>query len=101
MAAEHADIVVVTNEDPYDDDPKTIIDDVAKGACEAGATGDRLRLVMDRREAVFAAMREAGPGDLVLLTGKGCEQAIMGPAGHRTPWDEREVAREAIRAAMR
>jgi UDP-N-acetylmuramoyl-L-alanyl-D-glutamate--2,6-diaminopimelate ligase len=99
MAAAHADIAIVTNEDPYDDDPMEIIGEIAAGAREAKMPEDRLRIVPDRREAVFAAMREAKPGDVVLLTGKGSEQAIMGPSGSRTPWDERTVAREAIRAA--
>ncbi len=99
MAAEHADKIIVTNEDPYDDDPRQIMDEVAEGARKAGA-GDKVTIVEDRKEAVFAAMREAKPGDLVLLTGKGCEQAIMGRAGSRVDWDEREVARQAIKATM-
>ena len=96
IAGERADVVVVTNEDPYDDDPAKIIEDVAKGARDAGKTGDALQTVLDRREAIVNAIREARPGDIVLLTGKGCEQAIMGKSGTRIPWDEREVAREVI-----
>lgn len=97
IAGERADVVVVTNEDPYDDDPAKIIEDVAKGARDAGKGGDALQTVLDRREAIGQAIREARPGDIVLLTGKGCEQAIMGKSGTRIPWDEREVAREAVR----
>lgn len=96
MAAEHADRIFVTNEDPYDDNPLQIIEDVAQGARKAGASEKKLQTIPDRREAIFAAIREAQPGDLVLLTGKGCEQAIMGAKGVRFPWDERQVAREAI-----
>jgi len=98
IAGKRADVVVVTNEDPYDDDPAKIIEDVAKGAREAGKTGEALQTVLDRREAIVRAIREARPGDIVLLTGKGCEQAIMGKNGTLIPWDEREVAREAIKA---
>ncbi|MFZ2803596.1 MAG: UDP-N-acetylmuramoyl-L-alanyl-D-glutamate--2,6-diaminopimelate ligase [Patescibacteria group bacterium] len=98
MAAEHADEVIVTNEDPYDDDPQQIVDHVAQGAKDAGISPDALKEVLDRKEAIFAAMKDAKPGDLVLLTGKGCEQAIVGPSRSKTPWDEREVAREAIKA---
>ncbi|MCI0479616.1 UDP-N-acetylmuramoyl-L-alanyl-D-glutamate--2,6-diaminopimelate ligase, partial [Candidatus Uhrbacteria bacterium] len=101
MAGERADVVIVTDEDPYDDDPKAIMDQVAAGARDAGKKdGESLLIVPQRAEAVLEAMRRAGEGDIVLLTGKGCEQAIMGPKGTRTPWDDREVAREAIRLVM-
>ncbi len=100
MAAEHADVVIVTNEDPYDDDPKAIIGQVAEGGRRASCVGRRtndIRTILDRQEAINAAMKEAKAGDLVLLTGKGCEQAIMVANGKKIPWDEREVARAAIR----
>ncbi|MEO5927961.1 MAG: UDP-N-acetylmuramoyl-L-alanyl-D-glutamate--2,6-diaminopimelate ligase [Patescibacteria group bacterium] len=99
MAAEHADIVIVTNEDPYDDNPRMIIEQVAEGARAAGKKdGESLFLIEDRREAIFEAMRQAQPDDLVLLTGKGSEQAICVADGKKIPWDERRVAREAIKA---
>lgn len=101
MAGERADLVIVTNEDPYDDDPRAIMEQVADGARAAGKKdGESLLVVEDRREAIFEAMRRANPGDLVLLTGKGCEQAIMSAGGKRIPWDERIVAREAIRERL-
>lgn len=100
MAGERADIVIVTNEDPYDDDPQRIIEDVAAGAREVGKVdGENLFLIQDRREAIFEAMRRAEPEDLVILTGKGSEQAICLADGKKMPWDERVVAREAIKAA--
>lgn len=99
MAGEHADIVIVTNEDPYDDDPQTIIEQVAEGVRSAGKKdGESLFLIEDRRKAIFEAMRMAEPEDLVLLTGKGSEQAICVANGKKIPWDERRVAREAIKA---
>lgn len=98
MAAETADIVIVTNEDPYDDDPMQIIKDVAKGAMDAGKTqGDNLFLIQDRAQAIKHAISLANDGDLILLTGKGSEQAICVANGKKIPWDEREAARQAIR----
>lgn len=97
MAGERAGVVIVTNEDPYDDDPQAIIDDVARGATEAGKIADQdLFMITDRREAITKAMSLARPGDLVLLTGKGSEQAICAANGRKVPWDERQVAREAL-----
>ncbi len=100
MAGEHADVVIVTNEDPYDDDPQEIIHDVAEGARSAGKTGSDLKEILDRGEAIQTAVDLAEEGDLVLLTGKGCEQAIMLAEGRRLPWDEREEARKAIQVRL-
>lgn len=99
MAAEHADVVIVTNEDPYDDDPRLIMEEVAEGARAAGKRDDvDLFVVEDRAAALQRAVDLAADGDFVLATGKGAEQAIMGPNGSKTPWDEREVLRAALRA---
>lgn len=100
MAGEHADVVIVTNEDPYDDDPQEIIHDVAEGVRSAGKTGSALKEILDRGEAIQTAVDLAEEGDLVLLTGKGCEQAIILAEGRRLPWDEREEARKAIQARL-
>lgn len=101
MAGEKADIAVVTNEDPYDDDPNVIIAQVAAGALEAGKKeGETLLRIEDRREAIRKAIALAEAGDIVLLTGKGAEQAIVGRGGRLAPWDERKVVREALRARL-
>ncbi|HVM90341.1 MAG TPA: UDP-N-acetylmuramoyl-L-alanyl-D-glutamate--2,6-diaminopimelate ligase [Verrucomicrobiae bacterium] len=101
MAAERADIVIVTNEDPYDDDPRTIIDQVADGAVAGGKKdGQNLFRILDRKEAIFKAMALARPGDLVVLTGKGCEPWICLSNGRKMPWDEVKAATEAIHAAL-
>lgn len=100
MAAKKAAVVIVTNEDPYDEDPSDIIRQVEDGARSVGRMGVDIYAIQDRKEAIQFAMKSAKEGDLVLLTGKGCEQAIMGPNGSRTPWDERQVARDAIRGIM-
>ncbi len=101
LAGEKADIVIVTNEDPYDDDPRMIIEQVAAGSVEAGKKeGETLFKIDDRREAIAKAIETAVAGDVVLLTGKGAEQAIVGRGGKMTPWDERAVARELVRRRL-
>lgn len=101
LAGQKADIAIVTNEDPYDDDPRLIIEQVAAGALEVGKKeGETLFKIEDRREAIAKAIETAAPGDVVLLTGKGAEQAIVGRGGKMTPWDEREVARELVRRRL-
>jgi len=98
LAARNADIVIVTNEDPYDDDPGQIIKEVAAGAIEAGKVLDKdLFLVLDREEALNKAVALAEAGDMVIATGKGAEQAIVTAGGVKLPWDERKKLSEAIR----
>lgn len=100
IAGERADFVIVTNEDPYDDDPQIIIDQVAIGAEHAGKKlGETLFKPMDRRMAIRQAIALANTGDIVIITGKGNEQAICVANGERIPWDDRQVAREELKLA--
>jgi len=97
IAAKNADIVIVTNEDPYDEDPAEIITQVAHGAQQAGKTPNNdLFKIMDRGEAIKMAINLAQPGDLVLITGKGAEQYICVSGGSKIPWDDREATRAAL-----
>jgi len=97
MAGEKADIVIVTNEDPYDDDPQEIIDNVASGALEAGKIlNENLFKILDRKQAIEKALKLAQKDDLVLLTGKGSEQFICVANGKKIPWDDREIVREIL-----
>lgn len=97
MCADMDDIVIVTNEDPYDDDPQMIIDQVADAAVEAGKKeGIDLFRVPDRGEAIEKAINLASPGDLVLITGKGCEPVMAVADGKKIPWDDRVSARAAL-----
>lgn len=98
LAGKFSQYVIVTNEDPYDDDPNEIIEEVAAGAREAGKRDNKnLFLIFDRREAIRKAFMLAEKGDMVLITGKGCEQAIVTQNGKKIPWDDRKVAREELR----
>ncbi len=97
MAGRTADFVVVTNEDPYDEDPMQIINQVADGAAEAGKRdGQDLFRILDRAKAIRLAVSLAEPGDLVLITGKGSEPVIAGPRGKKIPWDDRSAVRAAL-----
>lgn len=97
MAGRNADYVIITNEDPYDDEPLSIIRQVADGALVAGKVENQnLFLVLDRREAIKKALSLAGQGDLVLITGKGAEQAICVKNGRKITWDDRVVVREEL-----
>jgi UDP-N-acetylmuramoyl-L-alanyl-D-glutamate--2,6-diaminopimelate ligase len=98
IAGRLARLVVVTDEDPRDEDSGAILADIARGAEDAGKRRDRdLFLIADRQAAIAAAFERARPGDIVLLAGKGHEQSIIGPDGP-LPYDERSAATDALAA---
>lgn len=100
VAAKMCDYVIVTDEDPYDDDPQEIIDQVAEGAREAGAVeGENMWRVRDRREAIAKAFSLAQPGDVVFLTAKGSEQKMMVGQTESIDWDDRKVARDLLKSS--
>lgn len=92
VMADLADVVVITSEDPRNEDPMQIIRDIAVGVESDNA---EVHLVEDRREAIALAFNKAAPGDVVLLAGKGHETSIIWGFEH-SPWDEAAVARELL-----
>ena len=97
LSAQHDNIVIVTNEDPYDEDPIEIINQVADAARDFGKKdGIDLFRILDRQEAIDYAVSLAKPGDLVLITGKGCEPVMAVANGQKIPWDDRLAARSAL-----
>jgi len=97
-AAELADLVIVTDEDPRLEDSLVINEAIAGGARAAGATDASLAVIDDRREAINHAIGLAREGDVVLLAGKGHEASIF-YGREKRPWDDRVVARQALAAA--
>ncbi|MFH1662040.1 MAG: UDP-N-acetylmuramyl-tripeptide synthetase [Candidatus Falkowbacteria bacterium] len=97
IAGKNADFVIVTNEDPYDEDPMEIINQVAEGAEKQGKKEEKnLFKILDRKEAIKKALSLANEKDIVLITGKGSEQAICVRDGKKIAWDDRKIARELI-----
>jgi UDP-N-acetylmuramyl-tripeptide synthetase len=96
VAAQLSDLVIVTSDNPRTEDPEAVIGDIEMGLQRVGKP--YLKIV-DRREAIWRAIQEARPGDLVLLAGKGHETYQI--LKDRTiPFDDRIVAREAIRQRL-
>jgi UDP-N-acetylmuramoyl-L-alanyl-D-glutamate--2,6-diaminopimelate ligase len=97
IAARLSDYAVFTNEDPREEDAMTILSEIAAGAEEVGWTeGEQYARIEDRRLGIAHAVRRAGPGDTILLAGKGHERSILIGRG-KEPWDERAAAEAAIR----
>jgi UDP-N-acetylmuramoyl-L-alanyl-D-glutamate--2,6-diaminopimelate ligase len=97
LAAKFCSYVILTNEDPYDDDPMEIINQI-----ETGVRKDASRVlnqnywkILNRREAIEKAVSLARLGDIIALTGKGAEE-VMAVGGGLVPWDDRAAVREIL-----
>ena len=90
IATELADLAIVTSDNPRSEEPEAIIADILEG------TGSEAEVETDRRAAIARAVAEAGEGDVVVIAGKGHEQGQQF-ADRTIPFDDREVAREALR----
>lgn len=95
VAAELADAVYLTDDETYTEDPQTIIDAVYAGIKKAGGE-TKTHVITDRKEAIAQALREAGPGDTVLLTGIG-HQHYRNMGGQKQPWNERDIAYQLLK----
>jgi len=91
IAAKHCNEVIVTNEDPYDENPMEIIEQVSKG------TGGKAKKILDRRKAINSALKLAQPGDTVIITGKGSEPWMCVAEGKKIPWDDRKIVKEEFK----
>lgn len=96
IAAKLADYVVVCNVDPYDDNPKEILEDIASVAEKFNKIRDEnLFVIEDRREGINKALSLAKPGDIVLICCKGAEQSMI-IGDQQISWDDRLVVREEL-----
>lgn len=96
VAGQRCRLVVLADEDPRGEEPMTILEEIARGARDAGRRDGRdLLLLPDRDAAIEAAFERARPGDVVLLAGKGHERSILYADGARA-WDEAAAARTAL-----
>jgi len=96
VADKYCDYIILTNEDPYDEDPMEILNQMKEGI-----KNKPFEIILDRREAISDALRLASLAQdsnknnpIVLITGKGTDPYIMGPKSNKTPWDDATVARE-------
>ncbi len=93
IADKYGNYIIVTNEDPYDEDPNNIIEQVSSGVKDQS----KLFKVFDRREGIRKALMLAKPDDVVVVTGKGCEPWICWEKGRKEPWSDKEVVLEEMK----
>lgn len=95
LAEEYCDRIFLTNEDPYDEDPDKILDEITHGISVEGM--ERVKRIMDRGEAIEASLTEAQEGDIVVLTGKGSETSIAVAGGKKIPWSDKQTVIDILR----
>ncbi|MCX6810258.1 MAG: UDP-N-acetylmuramoyl-L-alanyl-D-glutamate--2,6-diaminopimelate ligase [Candidatus Berkelbacteria bacterium] len=97
LAGKFADLIFVTNEDPYDEDPLEIIDTVAAGVLKGKKGKWRLNTnywkILDRHEAISKAIGVAARGDVVIITGKGAEEVMAVGENKFEPFSDRRVVK--------
>lgn len=91
IADKHCSQIILTDEDPYDEDPKKIVTEI-----QSGIKTHAPEIILDRRAAIARAIALATPGSAILITGKGTDPYIMGPNGTKTPWSDAAVAKEEL-----
>jgi len=106
IADKYCEEVILTDEDPYDDEPREIVEDIARHFKNlhapastqraGGQAGKKPEIIMNRREAIAIALRVAKEGDVVIITGKGTDPYIMRKNGYKEKWSDAEVAGEEL-----
>ncbi len=92
IASRYCDKLILTNEDPYDENPEKIISEIKSGILKKEFLRDEVFENLDREQAIKKAIELAGADDVVVITGKGSEQYIRVAVGKKIPWSDREVA---------
>lgn len=94
LAGVYAERVILTNEDPYDEDPRKIVEEMLRGIDDES----KATIIMDRRKAIRTALEEAPDGSVVIISGKGTDPYIMGPNNTKTPWSDAKVVQQEMAA---
>lgn len=94
VAAQYADVITLTNDNPRREDPDRIIAAIKSGV----GSHEHVNVITDRRQAMQAAIQDAGPGDIVLVAGKGHEN-YQDIEGQKLPFSDQQVIRELLESA--
>lgn len=98
IAAQYCDEIILTNEDPYDEIPEKIIEEIFSGISSSLKLESlQVHTVIDRQEAIKKALTLAQKGDTIVITGKGSETSMAISGNKKIPWSDREVIRDLLK----
>ncbi|MDP2629412.1 MAG: UDP-N-acetylmuramyl-tripeptide synthetase, partial [Candidatus Harrisonbacteria bacterium] len=92
VADKYCDRIILTSEDPYDENPKEIVDAIRSGIAKT----EKVEEILDRKEAMQTAVKKARGSDIVTITGMGSQAWFYGEKGAKLPWSERKVIEEVF-----
>ncbi|MEX0918264.1 MAG: UDP-N-acetylmuramyl-tripeptide synthetase [Candidatus Paceibacterota bacterium] len=92
IAERYCDYIILTNEDPYDEDPRSIVEEMANGITDK----TKYEIIMDRRLAIREAIEQAPDNGYVIVSGKGTDPYIMGPHNTKQKWSDAEVVKDEL-----
>lgn len=92
IAESYCDEIILTNEDPYDEPPQQIIDQIASGIKNLAKT----KMILDRGNAIYTAIADARANDTVIVTGKGSETSISMAGGKKVPWSDKDAIAKVL-----
>ncbi|MFA6190498.1 MAG: Mur ligase family protein [Candidatus Staskawiczbacteria bacterium] len=96
IAKKYCKEIIITNEDPYDEDPLSIMKEIESALLYDGANSKH-HMILDRKEAIEKAIKLAKPGDVVIITGKGSEPWMCLENGRKIPWNDKQIAQDAVK----
>ena len=97
IAGEYCDEIILTNEDPYEEDPARILSEIKSGISNSKFLISKVEEILDRREAIKTALAKVKHNDVVIITGKGSEISMAVAGGNKIPWSDREVVQNALK----
>tara|TARA_Y100000310_G_C20700785_1_gene829668 strand:- start:3784 stop:5127 length:1344 start_codon:yes stop_codon:yes gene_type:complete len=99
IAARNCKEIILTTQDPYDENPFEIISDIKKGINKISSDTEKpsVEIIIERGDAIRTAITRAQSGDVVIITGKGTDPFIMGPRGTKTAWNDIDTTREILK----
>jgi UDP-N-acetylmuramoyl-L-alanyl-D-glutamate--2,6-diaminopimelate ligase len=100
IAAEYCDYIFLTNEDPYDEDPENILNDIEKGIVSIDPKKRKFKKyfkIIDRKKAISESILLAKKNDIVVLTGKGGEVWMCVENDKKIPWNESEIVKNILK----
>lgn len=92
LAETYCESIILTNEDPYDEDPRAIVEAMLRGITDQ----EKATIIMDRRLAIRTALEQAEDGMYVIVSGKGTDPYIMGPHNTKQPWSDADVVQKEL-----
>jgi len=96
IAAQYCDFIILTNEDPYDENPKKILSEIKTGILNSQFPISNLLEILDRKEAIKKAISLAKENDIVVITGKGSEPWMCVAKDKKIPWDDRKIVKDFV-----